>query len=97
MPTIITYTPLGSPRRDRVKGPGRVVTHRCQGVDGVPHRQRFPLGSVRGVLYLDALCLHCGAHLVWVDDADFGPVAGPEPGTTLQNSAGGSTAHPIKG
>ncbi|GBD27988.1 hypothetical protein HRbin30_03346 [bacterium HR30] len=78
MPIIVTYTPLGAPKRERVKGSGRIVTHRCQDVHGVTHRQRFPLGSVRGVTYLDALCLHCGAHLVWVDEPDPQPNRGTD-------------------
>jgi hypothetical protein len=68
MPTILTFTPLQSPSRTSVKGRGRLLSHRCEDVNGHKHRQRLPLGSVRGVLYLDALCLHCGAHLVWVEE-----------------------------
>ena len=68
MPTIITFTPLQAPTRTPVKGNGRVLAHRCEDVGGQHHQQRLPLGSVRGVLYLDALCLHCGAHFVWVED-----------------------------
>lgn len=68
MPTIITFTPLRAPTRTPVKGQGRLFAHRCEDITGHPHQQRLPLGSVRGILYLDALCLHCGAHFVWVDD-----------------------------
>jgi hypothetical protein len=68
MPTIITFTPLQAPARTLVKGRGRLFLHRCQDVGGRAHQQRLPLGSVRGILYLDALCLHCGAHFVWVED-----------------------------
>ena len=68
MATILTLTPLQSPTRTPVKGRGRLLSHRCEDSGGHKHRQRLPLGSVRGVLYLDALCLHCGAHLVWVDE-----------------------------
>jgi hypothetical protein len=66
--TIITFTPLQAPTRTPVKGRGRLLSHRCEDVSGRRHQQRLPLGSVRGILYLDALCLHCGAHFVWVDD-----------------------------
>ncbi len=45
-----------------------MVSHVCEDTAGVRHRQRLPLGSVRGVMYVDALCLHCGAHLIWVED-----------------------------
>ena len=72
MPTIVTFTPLQPPTRTRVKGEGRLISHRCEDVMAHRHRQRLPLGSVRGVLYLDALCLHCGAHFVWVEDETAG-------------------------
>ena len=68
MATIITFTPLQPPLRTPVHGRGRLLPHRCQDVAGHRHQQRLPLGSVRGIMYLDALCLHCGAHLVWVED-----------------------------
>lgn len=68
MPTIITFTPLQTPSRTPVKGRGRLLFHRCEDVAGHKHRQRLPVGSVRGIMYLDALCLYCGAHLVWVED-----------------------------
>ena len=68
MATIITFTPLQSPRRTHVTSGGRLLLHVCDDVNGRRHRQRLPLGSVRGVSYLDALCLNCGAHMVWVDD-----------------------------
>jgi hypothetical protein len=68
VPTIVTFTPTHPPQRTAVTGTGRSFTHRCRDGHGVPHRQRLALGSVRGVFYLDALCLHCGAHFVWVED-----------------------------
>jgi hypothetical protein len=51
-----------------VSGRGRSLIHECQDPQGNQHRQRLALGSVRGVFYLDAMCLHCGAHCVWVDE-----------------------------
>lgn len=74
MATIITFTPLQPPRRTPVAATGRLLLHVCEDAAGRKHRQRLPLGSVRGVSYLDALCLHCGAHMVWVDE-DNPPVA----------------------
>lgn len=68
MPTIVTFTPLQAPARTPVRGRGRLLAHRCQDFMGRTHQQRLPLGSVRGIMYLDALCLHCGAHFVWVED-----------------------------
>ncbi len=68
MATIMTFTPLRPPVRTRVNGAGRLLSHACEDGSGGRHRQRLPLGSVRGAVYLDALCLHCGAHFVWVDD-----------------------------
>lgn len=68
MPTIITHTPLQLPDRRRVSGVGRVLAHHCEDTTGHHHQQRLPLGSVRGVVYLDALCLHCGTHFVWTDE-----------------------------
>jgi hypothetical protein len=68
VPIIITFTPLQAPTRTPVEGHGRLLAHRCDDVTGQQHQQRLPLGSVRGVMYLDALCLHCGAHFVWVED-----------------------------
>ncbi len=68
MPRIITYTPLQPPTPTVTTGKGHLVAHRCEDVTGHWHQQRLPLGSIRGIMYLDALCLHCGAHLVWVDD-----------------------------
>ncbi len=76
MATIITFTPLQPPLRTPVRGRGRLLPHRCQDVGGHRHQQRLPLGSVRGIMYLDALCLHCGAHFVWVED-DAAPLAEP--------------------
>jgi hypothetical protein len=66
--TIVTFTPLQPPTRTRVKGEGRLLPHRCEDVLKHRHQQRLPLGSVHGIMYLDALCLHCGAHFVWVGD-----------------------------
>ena len=74
MPIIITFTPLQAPARTPVKGHGKLLPHRCEDVTGRRHQQRLPLGSVRGILYLDALCLHCGAHFVWVEDDAAEPV-----------------------
>jgi hypothetical protein len=68
MPTIVTFTPLQTPQRAVVSGKGRSMLHDCRDGNGQKHRQRLALGSVRGVFYLDALCLHCGAHFVWVED-----------------------------
>jgi len=68
VPTIVTFTPLQPPTRVPVKGRGRLFPHRCEDGAGRKHQQRLPLGSVRGIVYLDALCLHCGAHFVWTDD-----------------------------
>jgi hypothetical protein len=72
MATIITFTPLQPPRRMSVGAKGRLLLHICEDGNGRKHRQRLPLGSVRGVSYLDALCLHCGAHMVWVDEDGAG-------------------------
>ena len=68
MATIITFTPLKPPQRTVVTGRGRSLMHECRDGHGASHRQRLALGSVRGIFYLDAMCLHCGAHFVWVDD-----------------------------
>ena len=68
VPTIVTFTPLQPPQRKPVTGKGRSMSHTCRDAHGRAHRQRLALGSVRGVFYLDALCLHCGAHFVWVED-----------------------------
>jgi hypothetical protein len=70
MPTIVSYTPLRPPASTTVRGRGKVMGHRCVDVSGQKHLQRLPLGSVRGVVYLDALCLHCGTHFVWVEEAE---------------------------
>jgi hypothetical protein len=76
MPTILTFTPLQAPRRQRVTGKGRMMHHTCEDTVGSTHRQRLPLGSVGGIMYVDALCLHCGAHFVWVgEDALLPPEA----------------------
>jgi hypothetical protein len=45
-----------------------MMHHGCEDATGDRHRQRLPLGSVGGIMYVDALCLHCGAHFVWVGD-----------------------------
>jgi len=66
--TIVTFTPLQPPTRTRVKGEGRLLSHRCEDVLKRRHQQRLSLGSVCGIMYLDALCVHCGAHFVWVED-----------------------------
>lgn len=68
MPVIVTFTPLQPPTRTPVEGGGRLLSHQCEDGQGRRHQQRLPLGSVRGVLYLDALCLHCGSHFVWVEE-----------------------------
>lgn len=68
MATIVKFTPLASPERTRVEQRGRSFLHECADASGKSHRQRLPLGSVRGIFYLDAICLHCGAHYLWVDD-----------------------------
>lgn len=73
MPTIVTFTPLKTPQRTVVSGKGRALIHDCRDANGKAYRQRLALGSVRGIFYLDALCLHCGAHFVWVEDDE--PVA----------------------
>jgi hypothetical protein len=70
---VVAYTPLQPPQRTRVEGEGRMLSHVCEDVNGDRHRQRLPLGSVRGIMYVDALCLHCGAHLVWVADDQLLP------------------------
>ena len=70
MPTIITYSPLHPPVSTRTEGRGKSVVHECRDSSGHNHRTTFSLGSVRGIFYLDALCPHCGAHLVWVDDEE---------------------------
>ena len=81
MPVIITFTPLQGPVRTLVRGQGCVLSHHCEDIAGISHRQKLPLGSVRGVTHLDALCLHCGAHFVWVEEVDDRPetaAAAPE-------------------
>jgi hypothetical protein len=67
VPTIVTFTPLQPPQRTSVSGTGRLMPHECRDAAGQKHRQRIPLGSVRGIFYLDGLCLHCGAHFIWVE------------------------------
>ena len=68
MPTIITLPPAQPAQRTSAKGAGSMVVHECRDRNGVDHRQRLALGSVRGVFYLDAICTRCGAHLIWVDE-----------------------------
>ena len=70
MPTIVTTDSRHAPKRTHVRGKGHSVTHQCRDAQGVSHRQRLPLGSVRGVFYLDAICQHCAAHFLWVEDGD---------------------------
>lgn len=70
MATIVTFTPLKPPQRMTVTGTGRSLPHECHDGHGVVHRQRLSLGSVRGIFYLDAVCLHCGAHFMWVEDGE---------------------------
>ena len=70
MATIITYSPLQPPTLSAVTATGESVAHECQDSTGKRHRQHFPLGSMKGVFYLDALCGHCGAHLVWTEDEE---------------------------
>ncbi|GIW40478.1 MAG: hypothetical protein KatS3mg076_1055 [Candidatus Binatia bacterium] len=70
MPKIVTYTPLAPPQETPISGEGKMVHHSCVDSTGKRHHQRLPLGSVRGILYLDAVCLHCGAHLIWIEDGD---------------------------
>jgi len=67
MPSIVSDARHG-PRRTHVRGRGRSVTHQCSDSKGAEHSQRLPLGSVRGIFYLDAICPHCGAHFMWVED-----------------------------
>lgn len=81
MPTIVTFTPLTNPQRMNVRGKGRSLIHDCRDANDKKYRQRLPLGSVRGIFYLDALCLHCGAHFVWVEDDERSPLAEPEGST----------------
>lgn len=70
MPIIVAFSPLRPPERTPVTGRGRSLAHECTDGNGTAHRQRLALGSVRGVFYLDAMCLHCGAHFMWVEDSD---------------------------
>ncbi len=68
MPTIITLPPAQPAQRANAKGTGSRFLHECRDRNGVEHRHRIALGSVRGVFYLDAICQHCGAHMIWVED-----------------------------
>jgi len=81
VPTIVTFSPLKPPQRTPVTGRGRALVHECRDDHGHAHRQRLALGSVRGIFYLDAMCLHCGAHCIWVDDDGGGeaPAAASAP------------------
>jgi len=78
LPTIITFSPLHPPTRTSVKGKGKSLVHECNDSTGHARRQVLSLGSVKGIFYLDALCPHCGAHLVWVDDGEAEPETEPE-------------------
>lgn len=80
MPTIVTFTPLQPPAQTAVAGRGRLFLHRCEDAFRHRHEQRLPLGSVRGIMYLDALCLHCGAHFVWAEEAAPAAAAPPQSG-----------------
>ena len=74
MPTIVTFTPLKPPERTTGAAAAAARSlHECRDGHGSTHRQRLALGSVRGIFYLDAICLHCGAHFVWVDDESQPP------------------------
>ncbi len=73
MPVIITFTPPQGTVRTLIRGQGCILPHRCESEGGKIHRQKLPLGSVRGIMHLDALCLYCGAHFVWVEDVDDRP------------------------
>lgn len=77
MPTIVKSAPGDSSEKLPVKGTGRSLLHECADANGKSHRQRLPLGSVRGIFYLDAICLHCGAHFIWDDDVDSGEDSAP--------------------
>lgn len=79
MPLIITFTPLQGPVRTLVRRQGCVLSHVCEDISGAGHRQKLPLGSVRGVTHLDALCAHCGAHFVWVEEVDDHPESPARP------------------
>jgi Rieske Fe-S protein len=68
MPTIVKFSPVDPPEKTPVKANGRSLPHECTDASGKTHRQRLALGSVRGIFYLDAICLHCGAHFIWDDD-----------------------------
>jgi len=76
VPVIVTYSPVEAPQRLPITGTGRRIDHECKDSNGTRHRQRLALGSVGGIFYLDALCLHCGSHFVWVDDHDAEMLAG---------------------
>jgi len=68
VPTIVIFSPLAPPTRTKASGDGKSVRHACRDNAGKEHEQSLPLGSVNGVFYLDALCLHCGSHLAWLED-----------------------------
>lgn len=88
MATIVTFTPLQPPVRTPIRRRGCLLSHACEDVSGRTHQQKLPLGSVRGIIHLDALCAYCNAHFVWVEDRDLGthaeaqaaPQAGGHPG-----------------
>lgn len=75
MATIVTFTPLQPPTRTQVRRRGCLLSHVCEDVSGRAHQQKLPLGSVRGIIHLDALCAYCNAHFVWVEDRDLAPHA----------------------
>jgi hypothetical protein len=68
MPTIINVDARHGAERIEVRGKGHSIPHQCRDAKGATHRQRLPLGSVRGVFYLDAICPYCGVHYLWVAD-----------------------------
>jgi len=78
MATIITFAPPQAPVRTPVRRRGYHLAHQCEDASGKVHRQKLPLGSIRGVTHLDAMCIHCGAHFMWVEDHHLPPEAGEE-------------------
>jgi len=54
------------------EGGGRLLSHRCEDVTSHQNQQRLPLGSVQGIMYLDALCCtaartSCGSKRPWLN------------------------------
>ena len=96
MPVIITFTPIQGPVRTLVRGSGCVLRPRRADISGGTHRQKLPLGSVRGVTHLDALCLHCGAHFVWVEEPDDGAAERLESGAREPDEPGETKAESPK-